>query len=213
MGLDPSPPPLGDSNVCYIPCDYSISNVCKKINLRSQDTLEIESFVHKGFFGSLTPKQTHIYRKFWENRLCENKGSDTHLKCLLAHPCVLQCVCCSVLKCVEVCRVAVCCCMLQCVAVCCSVLQCVAVCAVCCSVLQCVAVCCSVLQCVAVCCSVLQCVGARHSKDTVQDHLCCSVVQHATLCCSVLQRVAKALVQNEPTDLLGIKISATNLTV
>jgi len=66
-------------------------------------------------------------------------------------------VCCSVLRCVEVCC-NVCCNVLQyvavdldhatrmligelCVAVCCNV---------CCSVLQCVAVCCSVLQCVAV---------------------------------------------------------------
>ena len=55
---------VGDSNVCYMTCKYSISSVCKKINLRSQDTLEIESFVHKVFFGCLTPKETHIYRKF-----------------------------------------------------------------------------------------------------------------------------------------------------
>ena len=58
-------------------------------------------------------------------------------------PCIVKCVCCSVL---------------QCVAVCCSVLQCVArnACALSffvplSSVLQCVAVCCSVLQYVAVC--------------------------------------------------------------
>ena len=146
---------VGDSNVCYMTCKYSISSVCKKINLRSQDTLEIESFVHKAFFGCLTPKETHIYRKFWENRLCQNKGSDTHLKCIFLHTrvycsaCVA--VCCSVLNCVA----------LQCVAVCCSVLHCVAVCY---CVLQYVAVCCRVLQCVPVCCNVVQSVAVRHPR-------------------------------------------------
>jgi len=80
----------------------------------------------------------------------------------------LVAVCCSVLQCVAVFRVAVCRSVSQCVAVCCSVLQCVAV---CCSVLQCVTVCCSVLQCVAVCCSALQCVA-----------VCCSVLQCAAVC-------------------------------
>jgi len=51
------------------------------------------------------------------------------------------------------------------------------------SVVQCVAVCCSVLQCVAVCCSVLQCVVARHSKDTMRDHLCGSMLLWFAVCC------------------------------
>ena len=83
----------------------------------------------------------------------------------------------------------------------------------------CVAMCCSVLQFVAECCSVLQCVAMlrQDTAKTLCKTICvaawCSVVQRAAVCCSVLQRVAKALVQNRPTNFLGIKISATNSIV
>ena len=123
-----------------------------------------------------TQRNPYLQKILRESFVSEQRFRHPSQVYLLAHPCVLQCVCCSVLQCVELCRVAVCCSMLQCVALCCSVLLCVAV---CCSVLQGVAVCSSLLQCGAECCSA--------SPSITRAHVCCRVLQCIAVCCSVLQ--------------------------
>jgi len=126
-----------------------------------------------------TQRNPYLQKILRESFVSEQRFRHPSQVYLLAHPCVLQCVCCSVLQCVELCRVAVCCSMLQCVALCCSVLLCVAV---RCSMLQCVAGCCSVFQFVAMWCRVLQCVTL--------DNACTRVLQGVAMYCSVLQCVA-----------------------
>ena len=109
-----------------------------------------------------TQRNPYLQKILRESFVSEQRFRHPSQVYLLAHPCVLQCVCCSVLQCVELCRVAVCCSMLQCVAGCCSVFQFVAM---WCRVLQCVTLdnaCTRVLQGVAMYCSVLQCVAVRY---------------------------------------------------